>query len=73
MKIGKLCTIGDSKGVVITREHLERLGWFQGDHLTQEIMGDTLVIKNLTERTVRPISTRKAWGDGKLRTTQRAV
>ena len=67
MKIGKLCTIGASKGVVITRDHLEQLGWFKGDQLQQVVIGNELVIRNLTERSVRPVVTAKEWGDGKLR------
>lgn len=64
MKIGKLCTIGDSSGIVITRDNLEQLGWFRGDQLAQEVIGDSLVVKNLTPRTVRPIKTRKEYGNG---------
>jgi antitoxin component of MazEF toxin-antitoxin module len=67
MAIGKLCRIGDSKGVVIPREHLNQLGWFQGDHLEQLVIGDGLLIRNLTPRSVRPSVTPKDWGDGKLR------
>lgn len=67
MKIGKLCTIGDSKGIVIPREHLNQLGWFKGDQLEQVVMGNELVVRNLTPRTVRPTVTAKDWGDAKLR------
>jgi antitoxin component of MazEF toxin-antitoxin module len=71
MKIGKLCTIGDSAGIVIPRANLEALNWFRGDQLAQEIHGDALVIRNLTKRTVRPIRTRKEFGDGSLRSAAR--
>jgi antitoxin component of MazEF toxin-antitoxin module len=64
MKIGKLCTIGDSVGIVIPRANLEVLGWFKGDQLAQEIEGGALVVRNLTQRTVRPVRTRKEFGDG---------
>jgi antitoxin component of MazEF toxin-antitoxin module len=73
MKIGKLCTIGDSAGIVIPRANLEVLGWFKGDQLTQSIEGGALVVRNLTQRTVRPVRTRKEFGDGRLRGSQRAV
>jgi hypothetical protein len=66
MKIGKLCTIGDSEGIVIHRSNLEQLGWFKGDQLTQEIHGADLVIRNMTQRTVRPIRTRKDFGNGTI-------
>jgi antitoxin component of MazEF toxin-antitoxin module len=66
MKIGKLCTVGDSTGIVIARDHLEQLGWFKGDQLQQVVLGDELVIRNLTERSVRPARTPKEWGDDKL-------
>jgi antitoxin component of MazEF toxin-antitoxin module len=72
MKIGKLCTIGDSAGAVIHQQHLEQLGWFRGDQLQQAIEGDTLVLRNLTKRAVRPRYTRKEFGDGVTRTTRRA-
>lgn len=66
MNIGKLCTIGDSEGVVIHRAHLKQLGWFKGDQLAQEVQGSELVIRNLTEHVVRPIRARKGFGNGKL-------
>jgi antitoxin component of MazEF toxin-antitoxin module len=66
MKIGKLCTIGDSKGMVIPRDHLAQLGWFVGDQLEQAVVGNALVIRNLTTRRVRPVRTPKEWGDDKL-------
>lgn len=73
MKIGKLCTIGDSAGIVIPRRNLEVLGWFKGDQLTQSIEGGALVVRNLTQRIVRPVRTRKEYGDGRLSSTQRTV
>jgi hypothetical protein len=71
MKIGKLCTVGDSKGIVVHSANLKQLGWFLGDQLAQEIHGDALVVRNLTQRTVRPSVTRKEFGDGTIRSAQR--
>lgn len=72
MKVGKLCTIGDSSGMVIPRENLQKLGWLKGDHLGQQIIGNQLIVSNLTPHTVRLVRTRKAQGNGTVRSTQRA-
>lgn len=67
MKIGSLCTIGDSAGVVIRQENLHTLGWFKGDQLVQQVEGDALVVRNLTKRLVRPMRTRKDFGNATVR------
>lgn len=64
MRMGKLCTIGDSKGLVIHQAHLEQLGWMKGDHLEQVILGNELVIRNHTPHLVRPVHKRKEYLNG---------
>lgn len=71
MAIGKLCTIGDSAGTVIHQQNLQQLGWFKGDQLQQKVVGNTLVITNLTERAVRPVQKRKDYGNGFTRSARR--
>lgn len=64
MKVGKLCTIGDSIGIVVPRQYREQLGWFKGDQIAQQVSGNTIVLHNITERLTRPVVKRKEFGDG---------
>jgi len=51
-------------GVLLPKGELAALGWWQSDNLTVERRDNELVLRNLTQRTVRPIHVRKEYGDG---------
>lgn len=65
VKVGKLTTVGDSMGVIVPRQYREQLGWFKGDQIAQQVLGDTIVLHNVTQRLTRPIVTRREYGDAK--------
>ena len=66
MKVGKLCTVGDSVGVIVPRQYREQLGWFKGDQISQSIEGNAIVLRNVTERLTRPVVRRKEYGDARV-------
>jgi len=65
VKVGKLCTVGDSTGVVVPRQYREQLGWMKGDQIAQAIVGNTIVLSNVTQRLTRTFVARKEYGDAK--------
>jgi antitoxin component of MazEF toxin-antitoxin module len=66
MKVGKVLKIGDSLGIVIPRPILRKLSWWQHDYIVQEVHGDTLVLRNVTQLSVRPVHTREEYGDASV-------
>lgn len=66
MKVGKLCTIGDCIGVVVPAQYRNQLGWIKGDQIAQQIVGNTIVLHNVTQHMMTLTMTRKEYGDGKI-------
>jgi antitoxin component of MazEF toxin-antitoxin module len=64
VKAVRLRKVGNSMGVLLPKGELAALGWWQSDNLTVERRDNELVLRNLTQRTVRPIHVRKEYGDG---------
>ena len=54
MKIGTLCTVGNSTGVVIHRSHLKQLGWAKGTLKEQLERARKLLRGRLTRRGLVP-------------------
>jgi bifunctional DNA-binding transcriptional regulator/antitoxin component of YhaV-PrlF toxin-antitoxin module len=65
VKVGKLTTVGDSVGVVVPRQYREQLGWFKGDQIMQAVVGNTIVLSNVTQHFARPVLHRGGYGNGK--------
>jgi antitoxin component of MazEF toxin-antitoxin module len=60
---GKLLRIGDSAGVVIPSHLRRQLGWWQNDQIQFEATEQGLLLRNLTQRLVRPIKIDKVRDD----------
>jgi antitoxin component of MazEF toxin-antitoxin module len=63
VKAVRLRKLGNSLGVLLPIGDLRALGWWQSDELIVERRDNELVLKNFTQHTVRPIHTRKDYGD----------
>lgn len=71
MKVGKLCTIGECVGVVVPAQYRKQLGWLKGDQIAQEILGNTIVLHNVTQHMMTLTTHRKAYGDGAANPSRR--
>lgn len=52
-------------GIVVPRQYREQLGWFKGDQIMQAVLGDTIVLSNVTQHLTRPVLHRQEYGNAK--------
>jgi antitoxin component of MazEF toxin-antitoxin module len=59
----RLLRIGNSMGVILPKRYLDALSWWQADTLHVRVEGDTIVVRNLTQKQIQPLHARADHGD----------
>lgn len=69
MAVTRITRLGNSLGVVVPRQTLREMGWWQGDVVKQSIVDGNLVLQNITQQKVLPVLNPTEFGDAKHKRT----
>jgi antitoxin component of MazEF toxin-antitoxin module len=56
-------------GVILPKRYLTALSWWQADTLHVRAEGDTIVVRNLTQKQIQPMHAKAEYGDALSRKT----
>lgn len=63
MADSRLVRIGNSIGMVVPKNTLRELGWWQADTIRYEVQDGRLIIENVTQKRVKPVHITREYGD----------